>query len=81
MNPETRLALVKALKATGESSTELERAVEDILDMQSQQLAATQALEQRASAHSGEMQAIREGQDRIETALARLERRLTNNLR
>jgi len=81
VNPETRLALVKALKATGESSTELERAVEDILDMQQQQLVATQKLEARASAQSGEMQAIREGQERIETSLARLERRLTNNLR
>lgn len=78
MNPETRLALVKALQASGESSTELERAVEDILDMQAQQLTATQALEKRASAQSGEMRAIREGQERIETMLARLERRIAN---
>ena len=81
LHPETARALVKAIKATGESSEELERAVEEILDGQAQQLAATKALEQRASAQSGEIRAIREGQDRIETALARLERRLTNNLR
>lgn len=77
MNPETRLALVKALKASSESSDELERAVTDILDMQAQQLAATQALEKRASSQSGEMRALREGQERIETMLARLERRIT----
>lgn len=78
MNPETRLALVKALKATGESSDELERAVTDILDMQAQQLAATQQLEKRAASQSGEMAAIKGGQERIEAALARLERRIAN---
>lgn len=81
MNPETRIALIKALQANGESSTELERAVEDILDMQAQQLAATQALEKRACAQSGEMRAIREGQERIENMLARLDRRMANQQR
>lgn len=72
MTPETGLALVEAVQATGESSTELERAVVDLLDGQATQLSATHALEARVSKQSGEMQAIREGQERIEERLDQL---------
>ena len=76
MTPETSLALVEAVQATGESSTELERAVVDLLDGQAAQLAATKSLEVRVSRQSGEMQAIREGQERIEERLDQLLQRL-----
>ena len=72
MTPETSLALVEAVQATGESSTELERAVVDLLDGQVTQLAATNALSARVSHQSGEMKAIREGQERIEERLDEL---------
>jgi hypothetical protein len=72
MTPETGLALVEAVQATGESSTELERAVVDLLDGQAAQLAAINTLGARVSKQSGEMQAIREGQERIEERLDQL---------
>lgn len=76
MTPETSLALVEAVHATGESSTELERAVVDLLDGQAEQLAATKALADRVSRQSGEMVAIREGQERIEERLDQLLKQL-----
>ena len=73
---DTRLAVINAFKAAGASSAELERAVEDILDMQEKQLAATEQLrtdtQERASSQSGEMRAIKQGQERIERLLKKL---------
>jgi hypothetical protein len=72
MNPETRLALVKAVQAANESSTELERAAVDLLDGQAEQLAATKALEARVSSQSGEMRAIKGELQQINATLSRL---------
>lgn len=55
MNPEARSALVESLRSNADSATELERAVEEMLD--------------RVTSISTEMKAVRSSQERIENML------------
>ena len=81
MSPEVRAAVLKSEHTTSNSLSEVERAIEDMLDRQQEIADTVKATDKRTSSISTEMKTVVTEQKQIRMLLERIDRRQRSNER